>query len=176
MDKNWKVILAFAGVFLAGAVTGASVSTLWMHKTPPKPPAADLRASIEQYVRGQFATMTRKLDLTPEQHEQLRPALQHASEDFRTIRRNERQETVRILEKLHGEIVQVLTPEQQERFEKLRAQQRERIQRFLRSNGRLPGQPGEKPAHPADVPPPPPAGGPEPQTPAQTPPPAKTSP
>jgi len=156
MDKNWKVILAFAGVFLAGAVTGVSVSTLWMHKTPPRP-QPDLRANVEQYVRGQFATITRKLELTTEQHEQLRPALQRASEEFRSIRRNERQETVRILEKLHSDIVQVLSPEQQERFEKLRSQQRERIQRFLRNSGRGPAQPGDKPVHPGDAPPPPPA-------------------
>lgn len=162
MDKNWKVILAFAGVFLAGAVTGASVSTLWMQKKAPGKPPADLRANVEQYLRGQFATMTRRLELSPEQHEQLRPALQHAADEFRGIRRHERQETVRILEKLHSDISQVLTPEQQERFEKLRAQQRERIQHFLRNNARPAGAAGDKPAGP-------PPQGPVPATPAPNP-------
>lgn len=148
MDKNWKVILAFTGVFLAGAITGGSVSTLWMQKKASGKSPSELRANVESFLRGQFATMTRRLELSPEQHDQLRPALQRAAEDFRGIRRRERQETFRILERLHSDISQVLTPEQQERFEKLRAQQRERIQHFLRNNARPAGAAGDKPASP----------------------------
>ncbi|MCB1036608.1 MAG: hypothetical protein KDD47_22475 [Acidobacteria bacterium] len=64
------------------------------------------------------------LDLTPEQSRQVGRILEGAHREAESLRRDVRSRLQRLMEKAHGDIRDVLTPEQRQRFDELPIHQR----------------------------------------------------
>ena len=155
MGKTWQVILAFIGIFLAGAVAGGFVSLRFAKVPPPQV----LRQTVpeQQWVIGQMRRFVNELKLDDAQREQVKPALDRAAVDIRRLRRRAYRETMDIIEGMNNEIAPMLTEGQKEKFEDLRWVQRKRIEELMTGAPKKPG-PGVPPA------PQPKAGGAAPQS------------
>ncbi len=169
MDKPWKVIFAFVGVFIAGAVFGgfftlrssvkrgnleAEAARLALSMPPVVPPSASQpvdpgklaqtpvppvpnagppRGMISVALMRRFA---QRLNLTSEQREKIRPILGRWGEDFQHLRQeNERQqqlylaESVRLNQRMYGDIAALLGPDHRDELEKMRREDEERVER-----------------------------------------------
>ncbi len=180
MDKPWKVISAFIGVFAAGAVFGGfltlrSAGKRWEKESllqrelieaktaaavaaaqaaqaaqanqapaagnpssgaavaPAAAPVVAARNAISASLMRQFA---QRLKLSNEQRDKMRPILARWGEDFQHLRQeNERQQqqylsdSVRLSERMHREVSELLTPEQRGELEKMRRETQERAER-----------------------------------------------
>jgi Spy/CpxP family protein refolding chaperone len=140
MEKSWKIILAFAGVFLAGAVCGGLVMQRAGNIFRP----AGRFAPAEGFWPQMLQRLAARLDLTPEQREKIRPILRRTQEEVQTLRRAQFAGVGRAMERMHAEIDALLTPEQRVKLEELRSRFRERVERErreLRGGQRPPGPP-----------------------------------
>lgn len=148
MDKTWKVVLAFIGIFAAGAIAGGLVTLRMLNNFgPPR------FGSPEQFGPQLMKRFTSKLELTAEQQGKIRPLITQAGEELHQMRRTTWTNSQAVVERVEGEINSLLTPEQKVKFEEIRAEQKERIKRFTEERARRlresHRQPGEEPAAPA---------------------------
>jgi Spy/CpxP family protein refolding chaperone len=151
MDKRWKVMLAFAGIFATGGVTGALVA-LRLAAPAPAPvvvqaPATDTPPTAvstvspapapapltppEQLGPQLFRRLTNQLGLTPAQRQKVRPIELRATEELNRLRRDSVHATQVLIDKNEDEIRALLDPEQAAKFDILVAGQRDRIQKFV---------------------------------------------
>ena len=160
MDRPWKVIFAFVGVFVAGAVFGGfftlrSSREGWSRvnhaqRTEPSRP----NSSGAQIVPAMLRQLNARLKLTDEQREKIEPIVVRAEEDLQRLRRQNFRETSRVMERMHADVAVLLAPEQREALETLKRNLRERLRRaqenrerrgeFLRG-AQGPGSPGARP-------------------------------
>lgn len=127
MNPNGKVILAFVGVFMAGAVFGG-----FFAQRLARPPAAE-PAPIrpERPADGQFAVMilkrlSQRLELTPEQEAAIRPIVAEADQEMRRLRRESFRESLAVAERMHAEVATILTEAQRRQLEQMKQAMRER--------------------------------------------------
>lgn len=128
MSRNWKIILAFLGVFVAGAVFGGFVSLRAVRQQVEK---ARLRTPmpIDQFSPQIMKRFSSRLDLTAEQKEKLWPIIRQAGEDLRKLRQSGDREAIAVAERMHEQVAEILTPEQQGKLEQMKRDMRERWQR-----------------------------------------------
>jgi hypothetical protein len=158
MDVPWKVILAFVGVFIAGAVFGGvftiGVSARRFANVPKQqlPAERPIQQSPavqppqvagplapkggKEIVRGNPITLalmrelTRKLSgLTDVQKESLRKTVGRAGEDLHRLRVNNFEDVGRVTERMYADVSAVLTLEQRAELEKMRRETEERMQK-----------------------------------------------
>ena len=173
MDKTWKAVLAFIGIFLAGAVAGGFVSLNFVRVPPPQV----LRQTVteQQWVIGQMRRFVNELKLDETQREQVKPVLERAAADIRRLRRRAYRETMDIIEGVNNEIAPMLTEGQKEKFEDIRWLQRKRIEELMTGAPKKPVPvvpPGSQPKAGGASLPPGPAAPAKPEAAAATPPPA----
>jgi Spy/CpxP family protein refolding chaperone len=137
MEKPWKVILAFAGVFVAGAIFGGALWPQWFgHEGRGR------RGFGELHMMDRLVS---ELSLTPEQKEKIAPIVARAEEETRRLRRESVQSFRAVMEKANGEIAAELTPEQKAKLDDMRKRFRERIERYrARDRDREKAPPGQK--------------------------------
>lgn len=151
MDVPWKVILAFVGVFIAGAIFGGvftigasarrgpngvrgpqlpdrpapveTPSTKAPVTSVTPPPAVRLNPITVQLM-NQFM---RRLSPTPEQRDEFRKILGRAGEDMQRLRQENLVDVTRVTERMYADISSVLTLDQRSELEKMRRQVEERI-------------------------------------------------
>lgn len=158
---SWKVFFALAGIFIAGAVTGAFVGARVMHYFGPK------RMTADQFWPQQMKKFTEQLDLTPAQREKIRPILKQSADDLRKARKEAFKTTAALFERMEADIAKELTDVQRARLAEMQAQERERRKQWMaerakqRGDNRPPGPDGDA-SRPG---PPPPGGAPSPATP-----------
>jgi Spy/CpxP family protein refolding chaperone len=152
MDKSWRVILAFAGIFLSGVVAGVLVAPRIFTKVaehrgqpwlPSRPPLQRNQSLGPQL----FRQFTEQLDLTEEQREKIKPIELHVTEELRRLRREIQHNTELALERMQDEISAILTPEQRTKFEERIAEGRERVKNRLQEldgRGRRGGDPASR--------------------------------
>lgn len=151
MDKAWKVIAAFVGVFIFGSIFGGLLALRLDQKPAPKKAA---QAAGQGPMPGILRNFAEKLDLTPEQREKIRPKVERAEEDIRRVRQNGLRDTGIILKRLQEDFADELTPEQRKKLEKMEERQREVLREkpgafpLLREklNPKRPGAAKEEPA------------------------------
>jgi Spy/CpxP family protein refolding chaperone len=124
--RRSTAIAAIAALFLVGVLVGVLGTHVfylrhlqqpgWLLKTGTRLLAAELK---------------RSLDLTPEQQRQVGAILADAQQDAFALRREMMPRVIAILDRTHSRISAVLTPEQRERFERLRERRASRWRRVL---------------------------------------------
>ena len=153
MDKPWKVILAFTGIFIAGILVGGLVTLRWGRNFAQHQPGG------EQYGPQLMQRLVNQLDLTPEQQAKVKPMVDQATEELRQLRHSTQRTTAAVLVRMQGDISAVLTPEQKAKFDEQVSQARERIKHFMEERARRMkerGGHGEHGDHGDHEPPPPP--------------------
>lgn len=166
MDKPWKVIFAFVGVFIAGAVFGAFFSLRSGGRLPriqgagfrnqgmpalqnPSPQPNQQRPMLGATQPIQATQIMRRyaerLNLTPEQKDRIHPLIQRATEDIRRQQQNNFRENGIIVQRLQQDIAKELTGEQRARLEKMEQRQRELMQQ--RAGNGEPGGMGPRPGN-----------------------------
>lgn len=130
MDKPWKVILAFAGVFIAGAIFGGALAPRWLsYGHPPGPAAQPGRGGLLGGPR-MLERLERELELTPAQKEKIAPIVARMEDETRRMRRESVQQFRAAMDKTNAEIAAELTPAQRAKLEDLRKRFRERLEHF----------------------------------------------
>jgi hypothetical protein len=150
MDKPWKVITAFVGVFIAGAVFGGVFTLRASGKRlaaelPSIPPAGQQPDGVSQRAaqppgqlviqpRGNPITptlmrqFTRRLNLSAEQKDRIAPVVSRAGEDLLRLRQEHFADTQRVTERMYADVSAALSPEQRVELEAMRRELQERLQ------------------------------------------------
>jgi len=138
MDKPWKVILAFTGIFLAGILVGGLVALRWGKNFSPR------QSMGEQYGPRMMKRLVDQLELTAEQQAKVKPIVDQATEELRQLRHTTQRTTASVIERMQGEISAVLTPEQKAKFDEQIRQQHERVKRFMEERAKRMKERGER--------------------------------
>ena len=114
--QNWRVLATLTSVFLCGAVVGALSMRAGLHNT--------LHRSATTYwnnTGNQISSerLTRELNLTPQQAEQLRSIL----DDMVKYHQDLQQQIDDVRATGKNRILQLLNPEQRQRFERISKEQ-----------------------------------------------------
>ena len=140
MDRPWKVILAFVGVFIAGAVFGG----VFTARSADRPAKAAKQAGKEPGGRIYPQLMrqfTQRLNPTVEQQKAITPIVARAAEDLQRSQRDHLADTTRATERMYEDVAALLTPEQRAKLEKMRQEMRERVRREKEKRGAAAGGP-----------------------------------
>jgi Spy/CpxP family protein refolding chaperone len=138
---EWKLAFAALLVFVAGAATGAffGVHHLRHHLILGPPHSGDVPGRMREHFR-------RALSLTAEQENKIAPILDATSAKLETIRVETAERVRTVMEESKREVAPLLTPEQQQKLEKLDSEHR----KMMHHHGFLPGPPPkDKPPSPA---------------------------
>lgn len=157
MTQPWKVVLVLIGIFLAGAVTGGLVVARFGRELIAHRPMPDQWAAV------QLRRLAERLDLTPQQQEELKPIIRRNMEELRKLRNYAMSESRTVFERMQREIREKLTPGQRAKYEQMQKDFRERARRVFpdrpwrgpggsRPDREHPGRPGDE--RPDDQPPP----------------------
>lgn len=138
---SWKVIFAFAGVFVAGGVCGVLVGPRLMK------PARPARPTAQQFATQMMDRLGKQLQLSDEQKAQITPIVQRAQDEMIAQRREHFSGVTRVTQQMNVDISAYLTPEQKAKLDELSRKLRERVERErseLRGGGGHggPGGPG----------------------------------
>ena len=110
-----KVWLVLVVVFVLGSITGAALTGLYRSRASADRP--------EKAMHDRFEKMRRELNLTDEQTTQIRAILDETRNDYRKLREELRPRFEEPRQKARARIRALLTPEQQQKFDALVAQQ-----------------------------------------------------
>jgi len=160
MDRPWKVISAFVGVFIAGAVFGGFFTLRSVDRvvdaargkgTPAKAPAtkpAPAKGIAPQVMRQ----LTQRLSPTPEQQKAIRPIVSRAAEDLQRMQREHLADTTRTTERMYADVSALLTPAQRTQLEQMRQEMLERVRKVREKRDETPAE-GTAKSTPAGTPP-----------------------
>ena len=126
--KRWKVILAMVGIFAAGAVSGTVLTARVIQKV------AERNLSPERWPATVIESYSRKLKLTPEQVEQMNPAVEAARIEWRDTMKGAIANYGSILMRLDRQLRPLLTPEQLAKDEEMRVEWERRYRERFRTN------------------------------------------
>jgi uncharacterized membrane protein len=135
MNKPWKLILLLVAIFSAGGVAGWFLAL----KVNREPVAK--RTRPEDWAPQQMKRLAEKLQLNPEQTEEVKAIVRRNSEELNRLRNYSFAETKIVFERMEREIAEKLTPEQRTKFEQLNKEQRERVKKFMPERANRNGQP-----------------------------------
>lgn len=166
MSQTGKVVAAFFGVFVAGAVFGGALAYRLAQPAallpapvavvapagenpPAATPAVAQRlpaplppAQVQPALMRQF---TQRLKLTAEQREKILPVVTHTTEELARLRRENLHETSRLTEAMYAEVAAALTPSQAIELEKMKRKMQERVAEERKKRGGDPAaEPGRK--------------------------------
>jgi hypothetical protein len=144
---RWKIALALAGIFVAGAAAGGIAGYTWA----PRDPRGLMRPN--DYTERYLQRMITDVKLTTEQVECLRPMMEEFSEKLSVMRQKAFAEARDVVREMDRRIEADLTAEQRELYHQMKERDRQKWGR-----GGPPKPPGEeKQDEPPveDVPPPP---------------------
>ena len=116
---KWKLAFAFLLVFIAGVTTGCLFGALHLKKRhiigPPH--SGDVAGKMREHFR-------KALDLTPEQEAKIMPVIDATSTRLEAIRLETAERVRAVMAESKREIAPQLSPEQQEKLDKLEAHHR----------------------------------------------------
>lgn len=121
LNKPWKVVLVFAGVFLAGVVCGGPLlATIQQYRHDRRPP----------FIDRTMARYERELGITAEQKQRIGPILTRIQKDWRRLKQENVRNLLEVVDRMYTEISSELTPEQRIKLEELRQESRQRTERL----------------------------------------------
>jgi len=115
---QWRLIVGFMLVFLAGGITGAFVGAAHARHFFLRGPH---RAFIKERMGER---LQRELNLTPEQVTKISPMIDKASAQLEAIRTETAQRVHETMAQAHREMATVLTDEQREKLKQMHRRQR----------------------------------------------------
>jgi Spy/CpxP family protein refolding chaperone len=127
MNKPWVVILAFLGVFVAGTVSGTLLGARYGRQIFPRN-----RPSGGNYSSQLMQRFSEQLNLSADQTEKIRPIVERAQAENQRLRRENVQQMTKVMDEMHTQIAEILTPEQRVKLDELRKRFRERSERIRR--------------------------------------------
>ena len=168
MDRPWKVILAFVGVFIAGAVFGGFFTLRSVDRvvdaargkgspakapaTKPAPAAPAAPAPAKGIAPQVMRQLTQRLSPTPEQQKAIRPIVSRAAEDLQRMQREHLADTTRTTERMYADVSALLTPAQRTQLEQMRQEMLERVRKVREKRDETPAE-GTAKSTPAGTPP-----------------------
>jgi hypothetical protein len=127
MGFRWKLIIAFAALFVIGGFCGSAL-TLGVLKS--RFPRLVLRNG-RNWEENLMTNLTKSLKLSSEQQAQIKPQIAAAFHQMRALRQQVMLQSNNIIDQTLQRIESQLDPDQQQRLERFRARRRERIQHVL---------------------------------------------
>lgn len=155
MNRPWKLVLLLAGIFLAGGVTGSLLTARFgRHWVAPRP-------APEQWAPMHLGRLSRRLELSATQVDELRPIVRRYMEEFGRVRSESLGLSRGLMDRMQREIAQKLTPEQRLKFDEYNREMRERMRKLMQKKGGDSRGRGERTEKPEPPPPatPRPSGG-----------------
>ncbi len=147
MSQKWKVLLAFAGIFVAGAIAGGVVA-LRVEKERAAATAAEKERVARDKDAGKISPqlmgqLTSQLALDKAQKERIQPIIDQTAEkiatlnqDYREATQDYREETMKLREEMEHEISGLLSAEQRKKLADGQAKRTEQFNtRFTRPPG-----------------------------------------
>jgi Spy/CpxP family protein refolding chaperone len=132
---KWKLAFAFLLVFVAGLTTGGFVGVHHLKRHFLGPPhSGDVAGKMREHFR-------RALDLTSEQEKKIAPIIDSTTAKLETIRIETAERVRTVMEESKREVAPHLSPEQQQKLEKLEAHHRK-----IMIHHRFPPPPTETPS------------------------------
>lgn len=142
METPWKVIVAFVGVFAAGAIFGGVFTLRASNKrfaepaprpidqpvTKVQPPQGPPRVAVNPITPALMRTFTRRFNFTPEQKEGVAKILGRAGEDLSRLRQQNYADVSRVNERMYADMSALMSPEQRADLEKMRREWHEKIE------------------------------------------------
>lgn len=132
-------MLAFVGIFVAGAVTGTFWGVPVIRYFSPRPPPP------EQFAQRIMNDLTAGLALTPDQCAKIAPIVQQTAEDVRKARREAYKATSGIIDAMYVSIAKDLTADQRLRLQEMQAKDKARHSQWLNNRPKPPH--GDAPPH-----------------------------
>ena len=129
-SKQWKIILSLAAIFAAGAVTGGVITFQTVRKM------VQARTNPDQWPGRVFRDYRNRLKLEPGQQERIRPILTEAGRKMKRTRAEYLQAHGQLMREIHAALLPVLTPEQIQVLDEIKAEQMQR----MRERGLMPGR------------------------------------
>jgi Spy/CpxP family protein refolding chaperone len=121
--RKWKIILALTAIFGAGVVTGG-VFALGVVKQ-----AVDNKINPGRWPASLLETYQKRLKLTPEQIEQMRPVVEESRREWTATVRSAVGSYAAIIRKVDEGLQPLLTPEQKAEHERIREEVRARFRK-----------------------------------------------
>src|SRR4051812_29255904 len=98
MNKPWKLVLALAGIFIAGGVTGTFVTLRFGREWVIKRPGP------EQWEVNHMKRLSERLGLAPNQQDELRPIVRRNMDELSQVRNHCITATRAVFEQMEREI------------------------------------------------------------------------
>ena len=143
-----KVILYLAAIFVVGAAAG-TVAGFGAGKQKVEKKVFGPLPSSEEMSRLHREKLQSRLDLTPDQMEKLMPLSEQLSAEMDTLNRRHGEAVKKAFVRFNAQLVELLTPEQKEKFEAMERDRRERFNKMCK-----PGDPSSSKSHAPGSPPP----------------------
>lgn len=143
MNRTLKVSLLVAGIFACGVVVGAVGGRHITAKgKPDRPPAQG--PSSDGFSMRVMRKLGDEIGLTPEQRTAIDPIINKAGEELRELRRESVKQTTVVIEAMDAAVAAQLTPEQREKFIKLKEEQKARMKALFEERQRRRGENGDR--------------------------------
>ena len=151
---KWKIWIGLLVLFASGVLIGSVGTRMYVRHR-----ISGIFSGERLVIRDLFLRrLTHELDLSEEQREAVEQIASRAAENFHKLHGQHRREVEAILDQSASEMKEHLSPEQQEKFDKIR----ERMKAWHKRRRRGPPHPGHPPPpdmlgrHPTPLPEPPP--------------------
>lgn len=122
-----QVWLAISLVFVLGAVTGASLDRFYLAQSGKRPSDRDRHFGGRGGPRGMVESLTKELNLNTEQTEAIKKIFEESRKDFSPNKLAECPGFKEARQRTNNQILGVLNPEQQKRYNELQAEREARM-------------------------------------------------
>lgn len=111
---HWKMILGLVAIFVTGILVGFVIVFSIVHHAATHP------VLMNAWVDARVGELNRRLKLTPEQKQKIRPIVEKAGLHIREIVGHGLADFAQTERDAHDELIKELTPEQQQKMDKMR--------------------------------------------------------
>src|ERR1700730_14531375 len=127
MGSSWKLVLVFAVLFLTGGLSGSVITySVLRRQTSPNP-----TRSFHSWTENLMQKIQRIARLTPEQSAKIRPRVEAAVKQMRSIQDQAMQQGSDALDGALADIQPEFNPDQQKLLERFRERRRQFLQEAI---------------------------------------------
>jgi hypothetical protein len=130
VHPKWKIRSCFAGVLLAGAMFGATLTSRFLRPAPaaPAPTTVAAPSPIKTPISpNDLRRLTDELPLTAAKRDRARQIIARAAKETTRLRDGTYETTAATMDAMYSQIRDILSPEQQERLDTFRREVRSKL-------------------------------------------------